>query len=92
MLSEVIVDNKQLLLEKILPLPARLYEPLLGAAVGEDHQHVWQQSSAEILARLEKFLVRKKTACQLAYEDKFCSQVNDYQSYISDKSDSDNEI
>ena len=85
-LGDVIVENKELILENILPLPARLYEQLLVAAAGDNNQLIWQQSSSEILAKLQAFLIRKQRACLLAYEHKFSLEVNNFQNYTSGKS------
>ena len=89
MFSEVIIDNKKILLQQIISLPAKLHEQLLSAAIGDDHQHVWQQSAAEIQPKLEIFLLRKRTACLLAYEDNICSEINKFQTITSDKSHND---
>ena len=41
--SEVTIDYTNLVLGQILPLPPKLYEQLIGAAVGEGYQLHWQQ-------------------------------------------------
>ena len=82
--SDITVENKNLVLEHILPFPPKLYEQLLLAAIGEGYQLAWQQPSSVILTRIEQFLVRMKSACLAAYEDKCWSEVNNFKNYTSD--------
>ena len=79
--SDVTIDNKNLVLEHILPFPPKLFEQLISAAVGEDHQHVQQYSAGELLERIESYLIRKKSACLAFYEHKVSAEVHDYKSY-----------
>ena len=63
LLNDVILDNKNLVLEHILPFPPKLYEQLLSAAVGdadEGYQMFWQQPSCVTLAKIENFLIKRK--------------------------------
>ena len=84
LLSDVIVDNKNLLLGRVLPFPAKLYEQLIGAAFGEEHQLVWQQSPRVILTRISSFLVRKKAASLAAYEHQVGLEVEAVENYNFD--------
>ena len=52
--NDVIIDNKNVVLEGILPLPLELREQLIMAAVEEGYQLDWPAS--HILASMEKFL------------------------------------
>ena len=83
-LDEVIIDNKKLVLERVLPLPPKLYEQILGAAVEEGYQLFWQQPASVILNRMESFLVKKKAACLAAYEHQIWTEVHDYENYTFD--------
>ena len=76
--SNIVVVNMNLLLQQVLPLPPKLYEQLLSAAVWEERHLVWQQPPSVIFARIEQFLVKMKTACLLSYEYKVWSEVRDY--------------
>ena len=75
------------MLEGILPLPTELCEQLIMAAVEEGYQLDWPAS--HILASMEKFLVRKRAACQAAYETKVWSEVHSYENYKFDHQNSD---
>ena len=87
--SEVTLDNKQLVLGQILPLPPKLFEQLISAAVGEGYQLQWQQPASVLLSRVEEFLVRMKAACLAAYEDQVWADVHNYQKYNFEKQNSD---
>ena len=77
------------MLERVLPLPPKLYEQLLGAAVEEEYQLFWQQPASVILNRMESFLVKKKAACLAAYEHQIWTEVHDYENYTFDNYESD---
>ena len=85
--SDVILDNKNLVLEKIIPLPPKLYEQLLMAAVEDEYQVHWQQPSSVIVSRFESFLMRMKSACLAAYEHNVWQEVHDYKNYSFDSCD-----
>ena len=85
--SDVIVDNKNLVIEQIIPLPAQLYEQLLMAAVEEESQLHWLQPCSVIVSRFERFLKRKKSACLAALEHNVWHRVHDYDSYSYDHDD-----
>ena len=79
LLNDVILDNKNLVLEHILPFPPKLYEQLLGAVVGdadEGYQMFWQQPSC----------------VKLAYEGKVWAEVNSFENYSYDKLKSDDDL
>ena len=89
---EVIIDNKNLVVQHILPFPPKLYEQVIAAAVGDDHQQagqVWQQPASVILSRVEQFLIRLRTASLAYHEHQVWSDVHDYQSYTFKDSECD---
>ena len=53
--SDITIDNKNLVVQRILPFSPKLYEQVIAAAVGDDHQQpgqVWQQPASVIFAIL----------------------------------------
>jgi hypothetical protein len=59
LLDEVTVENKNLVIQRTLPLPNKLYEQLLLAVVEgteEEYQSYWKQPSSVTLDKIEKFL------------------------------------
>ena len=77
------------MLERVLPLPPKLYEQIVGAAVEEGYLLFWQQPASVILNRMESFLVKKKAACLAAYEHQIWTEVHDYENYTFDNYESD---
>ena len=61
LLNDVTVNNKNLIMQRFLPLPDKLYEQLLLAVVegAEAKCHsIWDQPSSETLDICEKFLLK----------------------------------
>ena len=82
--SDVNIGNKDLVINHILPFPPKLYEQVIAAAVGEDHQQagqVWRQPVSVVLSRIEQFLTRLHTANLAYYEHLVWSDVHDFSSY-----------
>jgi hypothetical protein len=78
------IGNKYLVINYILPFPPKLYEQVIAAAVGEDHQQagqVWRQPASVVLSRIEQFLTRLHTANLAYYEHLVWSDVHDFSSY-----------
>ena len=84
LINEVILDNKKLVLDHILPIPPKLYEQLLLAVVGGGDKP-WLQPASVVQSKIEEFLVKQKAACLAFYEDKVWSEVHNYESYTSDR-------
>ena len=69
LLSEVIMDNKNLVIKRALNFPNKLYEQLLLAVEGaqEVYPSFWDQPSSVTLAIIEEFLARRKAGCLAGY-------------------------
>ena len=70
LLSEVIIDNKNLVIKRALKFPNKLYEQLLLAVVEgaqEEYPSFWDQPSSVTFAIIEEFLARRKAGCLAAY-------------------------
>ena len=77
--SDIVLDNKNLVVGRVLPLPSKLYEQLLLAVVeGAEAQYpsFWDQPSSVTLTLIESFLVKMRSGCLTAYESKVWSEVN----------------
>ena len=88
LLNDVITDNKNLVIQRTLPLPPKLYEQVLLAVVEgaeDEYQSYWEQPSSVTLDKMTKFLVRKKISCVAAFECNVWSEVHRYEDYKSDK-------
>ena len=82
----VISDNKNLVLQHVLPLPPKLYEQLLLGVVEDMEEGCrfhWQQPNNVTFSRIVDLLVKRKAGCLAAYESKVRSKVNNYESYTS---------
>ena len=82
--NDVTIGNKDLVMQHILPFPPKLYEQVVAAAVGEDHQQagqVWRQPASVVLARIEQFLTRLHSANLAYHEHLVWSDVHDFPSY-----------
>ena len=69
LLNDVISDNKKLVIERTLPLPNKLYEQLLLAAIEgaeEEYQSYWEQPSSVTLDKIENLQIRL-SFCSLLY-------------------------
>ena len=81
--SDIVLDNKNLVVGRVLPLPNKLYEQLLLAVVeGAEGQYpsIWDQPSSVTLTLIEKFLIMKKSSCIAAYENNIWSDLHHYES------------
>ena len=79
LLSDVIVDNKNLIIQRMVPLPDKLYEQVLLAVVEgaqQQYKSIWGQPSNVTLDKIEKFLSRRKTGSLLVLESKMWSEVD----------------
>ena len=77
--SDIVLDNKNLVVGRVLPLLNKLYEQLLLAVVeGAEAQYpsLWDQPSSVTLTLIENFLVKMRSGCLTAYESKVWSEVN----------------
>ena len=72
LLSEIILDNKNIVMKRVLHFPIKLYEQLLLAVVeGAEEQHyqsIWDQPNTVTLDTIEKFFVRRKRASLVLYD------------------------
>ena len=78
LLNDVTVDNKNLVIQRIIPLPDKLYEQILLAVVegAQQYKSIWNQPSSVTQDKIEKFLLRRKTGCLLVLESKMWSDVH----------------
>ena len=76
--GEIVVDNKNLFIQRSLPIPDKLYEQLLLAIVEgtEEYNSIWEQPISVTLAKMEKFLVRRRTGCLLYYQSNALAEVH----------------
>ena len=88
LINEVILDNKKLVLDHILPIPPKLYEQLLLAVVGGGDKP-WLQPASVVQSKIEEFLVKQKAACLAYYEDKVWLEVHTFENYTSDRQETD---
>ena len=86
--EEITVENKNMLIQRTLLLPEKLYEQLLLAViegVEEEYQSIWEQPSSVTLAKIERFLERRMTGCLAAYQSQVWSDPHSSQNYPADE-------
>ena len=78
-LNDVVLDNKNLVIQRVLHLPDKLYEQLLLAVIEsaeQEYQSYWDQPSSVTLEKIEKYLMKRKTGCLSAFGSKLWSEVH----------------
>lgn len=81
LVNDVIVENKNLVMHKILPIPSKLYEQLLLAVVEgteEEYINIWQQPSFVTLGKIQNFFEKRRTNCLASYQSKMRSESLPY--------------
>ena len=78
-LDSVANENKNLVLQHVLPLPLKLYEQLLLDVVQDEREEGYQlnmQKPDRILSKIVNFFARWKRGCLSAFETHVWSEVN----------------
>ena len=82
--SQIFLDNRQLALGRILPLPEHWYEELMWNIVkDEEPGKALQESTEETLDKIKTFLITKQRSCLMFLESKVWEEVHDYENYIT---------
>ena len=80
--DEIILHNKNLILERAVPIPDKLYEHLLLAVVegaDKEYQTIWEQPSCVTLVKIEKFLEKRRTSSLALFQSKAWSDIHCHQ-------------
>ena len=84
LMNDVVTENKNLIMQRILPMPLKLYEQLLLELIedGEgDHSRHQQQTSSETLGRIITFVEKRKISSLALYQHKVWQDVNCFEKY-----------
>ena len=87
MLNSVTVDNKNLVIQRMIPLPDKLYEQILLAVVEgvqQQYESIWKQPVSVTLDKIEQYLIRRKRGSLLVHETGMCSEVYSHKKCTSE--------
>ena len=77
--DEIIMENKNLIIERKVLIPDKLYEELIWAIVEgaqKEYQNIWQQPTSVTLVKIQKFLKIQKGGCLALYQCRMWSEVD----------------
>ena len=87
--NEINVDNRKLVLKRIVKLPRKLHEQMIDEVFKDSSDEYGSSRNQPILVTLQKieaFLIMKQGSCLAAYEDSIVNEVNNYENYLKKES------